>query len=132
MLPVIVLDLDINGMWFQHDGAPPHRLNIVRNWLDNHFPGRWIGYNGPAKWPARSPDLSALDFAVWGYIHDQVYNNLAQPANMHELQIRVRAAVASITPQFLINVFGEYEGRLTATLLFDGGKFEHMLNQRFA
>ena len=98
----LVLVPGSDSMWFQHDGAPPHRLNSVRNWLDNHFPGRWIGFNGPEKWPARSPDLSELDFATWGYVHDQVYNNRAQPANMQELQTCIRAAVANITPQFFL------------------------------
>ena len=53
-------------MFFQHDGAPPHSSSEVRNFLNYPFPGRWIGREGPHNWPARSPDLSPLDYCVWG------------------------------------------------------------------
>ncbi len=48
-------------LYFQHDGAGPLFADAVRNWLDEKFPGRWIGrrepfrgYNrtGPADKPA--------------------------------------------------------------------------------
>lgn len=49
---------------FQQDGAPPHYTLEVRQFLDGHFPGRWIGRRGPIEWPPRSPDLTPLDFFV--------------------------------------------------------------------
>ncbi|GFU90574.1 uncharacterized protein TNCV_4051561 [Trichonephila clavipes] len=49
-------------MWFQHDGAPAHFRADVRSALDTAYPKRWIGRGGPVNWPARSPDLSCLDF----------------------------------------------------------------------
>ncbi|GBN57358.1 hypothetical protein AVEN_151177-1 [Araneus ventricosus] len=33
----------IQGLWFQHDGAPAHFCAPVRGWLDMEYPGRWIG-----------------------------------------------------------------------------------------
>lgn len=50
------------GMWFLLDGAPPHYARVVANWLNNNFPERWIGRNGPVLWPPRSPDLNSCDF----------------------------------------------------------------------
>ncbi|KAJ8943679.1 hypothetical protein NQ318_015167 [Aromia moschata] len=45
-------------MYFMHDGAPPHFARIVREYLNEQFPGRWIGINdAPISWPPRSPDL---------------------------------------------------------------------------
>jgi len=35
------------GMWFMHDGAPPHFSRMARQYLNDHFPGKWIGRNGP-------------------------------------------------------------------------------------
>ena len=32
---------------FQQDGAPPHWGLIVRDFLNETFPNRWIGRNGP-------------------------------------------------------------------------------------
>jgi hypothetical protein len=47
---------------FQQDGAPPHYLGEVREYLSTRFPGRWIGRAAQIAWPPRSPDLTPLDF----------------------------------------------------------------------
>jgi hypothetical protein len=41
-------------------------------WLDQQFPRSWIG-RGPAEWPLRSPNLSPLDFYLWGHLKAMVY-----------------------------------------------------------
>ncbi|CAF3800897.1 unnamed protein product [Rotaria socialis] len=41
---------------FQQDGAPPHFSIDARRYLDDHFPGRWIGRGGSIRWAPRSPD----------------------------------------------------------------------------
>jgi len=61
-------------MYIQHDGAPPHSSREVRNFLNYRFSGRWIGRGGPHNWPARSPDLSPLEYCVWGRIKELVYS----------------------------------------------------------
>jgi len=61
-------------MYIQHDGAPPHSSREVRNFLNYRFPGRWIGRGGPHNWPARSPDLSPLDYCIWGWMKELVYS----------------------------------------------------------
>ncbi|KAJ4429534.1 hypothetical protein ANN_21703 [Periplaneta americana] len=63
-----------DGVIFQQDGAPPHFANMVRTFLDEQFPARWIGRGSPyITWPARSPDLTPPDFFLWGFVKDQVY-----------------------------------------------------------
>ena len=47
---------------FQQDGAPPHWSICVRHFLNETFPNRWIGRDGPTSWPPRSPDITPLDF----------------------------------------------------------------------
>ena len=61
------------GVFFQQDGAPPHWGRSVRDWLDETFPGTWIGRGGPIPWPPRSPDLTPPDFYLWGYLKSKVY-----------------------------------------------------------
>ena len=51
---------------FQQDGAPPHWSLNVRDYLDATFPDAWIGRGGPTAWPARSPDITPLDFFFVG------------------------------------------------------------------
>lgn len=59
-------------MFDQHDGAPPYFRLEVRQWLHTHFPEKWIGRgnDAPEKWPARSLDLTPLDFYMWGTLKD--------------------------------------------------------------
>ena len=60
--PIISGWENINELVFMLDGAPPHFALGVRAWLDQKFPGLWLGRRGPHEWPARSPDLTPCDF----------------------------------------------------------------------
>jgi hypothetical protein len=42
--------------------GPPHWCLLVRQCLDRHFSGCWIGRGEPLARPPQSPDLSSLDF----------------------------------------------------------------------
>lgn len=64
-----------NELYFQQDGAPAHNAQIVTDFLNYTFPQKWIGTNGPIRWPARSPDLSVLDFFLWGYLQNNIYSS---------------------------------------------------------
>jgi len=75
-LPDLLEDVPIalrRRMWFQQDGTPAHFTRDVRAFLHNSFPGRWIGRHGAVEWPARSPDLSPLDYYLWGHLKSLVY-----------------------------------------------------------
>lgn len=62
-----------DGIWFQHDGAPPHTSALAQRWLGRNFPRRYIGRGGVVDWPPRSPDLNPLDFGFWGILKSHVY-----------------------------------------------------------
>lgn len=114
-----------NDLWLQQDGAPPHYALLVRNYLDNVFPNRWIGRRGTIEWPPRSPDLTPLDFFLWGYLKSKVYQN--KPQNINELKERIRIQVAQITPEVLENVREEFAARLSHCILAEGRQFEHLI-----
>lgn len=78
-----------NNMIFQHDGCPAHFRITVRNWLNEQYPNRWIGRGGPIPWPARSPDLTPMDFFVWGRMKTLVYYDEAPVPNREELRRRI-------------------------------------------
>jgi hypothetical protein len=63
----------LSTMYFEQDGAPPHWSKKVRAWLDLQFPQRWIGRDGPIVWPARSPDITPMDFSLFGTIKNRIY-----------------------------------------------------------
>ncbi|EFN86571.1 hypothetical protein EAI_17558, partial [Harpegnathos saltator] len=64
----------------QQDDAPPHYAVIVRQFLTDTVPNRWIGRHGEIEWPSRSPDLPPLDYFLWGYVKNNVY--ATKPANL--------------------------------------------------
>jgi len=77
-----------------HDGAPPHFSRIARQYLNDHFPGKWIGRNGPVAWPPRSPDLNPIDLYLWGHVKNKVYSTPV--TNVNELWERIVATFDAI------------------------------------
>lgn len=84
----------LRNMYLQNDGAPAHVQRNVREWLDETFPGRWIGRNGPVPWPARSPDLNPLDYYLWGHMKTIVYATEVQ--TREELLQRIEMAANTV------------------------------------
>jgi hypothetical protein len=60
-------------LWFQHDGASVH--------YRRRYPDSWIGRGGLIYWPARSPDLTPLDYFLWGHMKNYIYR---EPVNSLE------------------------------------------------
>lgn len=89
-----IQDVNLRGLYFQQDGAPPHYSREVRAHLNDQFPNRWIGRAGPHSWPARSPDLTVLDYYVWGRMKDIVYRTEVNTRD--ELRERIVAAAEEI------------------------------------
>lgn len=123
-----IREISLNGhnqLWFQHDGAPPHYALRVRNYMDSEFPGRWIGRGGPKDWPPRSPDLSPLDFFLWGYLKRTVY--ASRPRNIEQLKTSIINQCRSISETTLVNVEEGCIRRMLRCKQNDGNHFEHLL-----
>lgn len=112
-------------MWLQHDGAPAHSSATVRQWLDDNFRGRWIGRQGPVLWPARSPDLTPLDFFLWGHVKEVVYSTA--PTTPDDMKTRIRNCFRAITPDMLRRVQGSFTNRIALCMQNFGGHFEQLL-----
>ena len=61
------------AMYFQHDGAPSHCTRHVMLHFNDTFPNRWIGRGTTINWPPKSPDLTPLNFCLWGLMKSEVY-----------------------------------------------------------
>lgn len=106
------------GLTFQQDGAPAHYAAGVRAWLDQHFPGRWIGRRGPLEWPPRSPDLAPCDFFLWGYLKEQVYR--PRPATIQQLGDRIQQCCAELPPAMCAKACRSVPTRLEECSALDG------------
>ena len=92
---------------FQQDGAPPHWGSDVRRFLDATFPNRWIGRDGPKPWPPRSPDITRLDFFLWGCVKDKVFSTPVP--DITNLKAKITDAFATITEDMLENAWREID-----------------------
>ena len=68
---------NIEDLIFMQHGAPPHFAVVVGEWLNAHFPGRWMGR-----------DLTPCDFLLWGWWKEQVYST--KPTTLEEPEWRIR------------------------------------------
>ena len=66
------------------------------------FQDRIISRNSDFEWPPCSPDLTAPDFWLWGYLKDKVYAN--KPRTIQELKANIRQEILSLQPQMLRSV----------------------------
>ena len=110
---------------------PPHVTLPVRRYLTETFGNQWIGRFGPQPWPARSPDLTPLDFFLWGYVKDRVFVTECNTAA--EMRVRIVNVFASLReeciqdPSFMPRVHAETLRRAQICERVGGGHFEPYL-----
>ncbi|GBL76474.1 hypothetical protein AVEN_53230-1 [Araneus ventricosus] len=97
----------LRNVWFHHDGA--HKET---------FQNQVIGFAGFVEWPPPSPDLTPLDFFIWGHIKGQVY--ATRPPTLQDLRRRITDACASVTPAMLHNVQREIQSRVQMCIVANG------------
>jgi len=116
-------------MYFQHDGAPPHYTRHVREYLNESFPNRWLGHGGPVAWALRLPDLTPLDYYLWGHMKTLVYETKVESKSSTARSyfcsgIRNHPdSIASATQSLLM--------RAENCLATGGGHFEQLLLSRY-
>lgn len=128
-LPELLEDIPLrarNNIIYQHDGAPPHNRRDVSDFLNNHY-NIWMGNKanrdmGQIVCPARSADLTPLDFWLWGQIKNDVYS--VRINTPEELRQQINAAFNRITEQQINNVHRNFVNRLRLCIQYDGRHFE--------
>lgn len=117
--------IELNNVYFQHDGAPPHNAAIINNFLADNFANNWIANQGPNRWPPRSPDLTPMDFFLWGRLKDLIFKH---PINSRQdLQVAVLRSFESLTPIELMNSARHVQTRCRLCVRERGRQFEHLI-----
>jgi len=113
-------------MWFQWDKMPAHYDYRIRNTLNQMFPERWIGRSGPIIWPARSLDLTPLDFFLQGYLKISYIakDRMILMSWKRELQQPVKASV------ILLNVLRSFKYHITFCIHCQERQFKHISQGR--
>jgi len=78
--------------------------------LDATFPNRWIGRDGQTPWPPQLPDITPLDFFLWGHVKDKVFSTPVP--DITNLKARITDAFVTITEDMLENTWRETDYRL--------------------
>ncbi|CAK1587171.1 unnamed protein product [Parnassius mnemosyne] len=116
------------NMWYQHDGCPAHCRVTVRRWLDENYRHRWIGRGGPIPWPARSPDITPMDYYVWGHMKSIVYCDNVPVPTLDQLRDRIINATNDIRRTLTSNVIkSELRKRMRVCIRNRGSHIEQNL-----
>lgn len=130
ILPELLEDVPLAirlRMWWQQDGHPAHTARSVRDILNQRFPNRVLALHGTIPWPARSPDLTPLDFFVWGTIKNIVYRT--EPTTEDDMRERIRGAFATITPGMLRRTRSNFTRRVELCVDREGAHIEHLIKR---
>ena len=90
--------------------------------LDATFPNRWIGWDCSTPWPPRSPDITHLDFFLWGYVKDSVFSTPVP--DITNLKTRITDAFVTVTEDVLENTWREDDYRIDVLRATKGAHVE--------
>ena len=93
------------------DGAPPHFAIDVYEWLNAHFPEKWMGR-----------DMTPCVFYLCGWLKEQVY--IIKPTTLVERDGRTREVMSSIPQEFLVKSVDAVPSRLEKLVVNAGTHIE--------
>ncbi|GFV18026.1 uncharacterized protein TNCV_168301 [Trichonephila clavipes] len=114
----------LNDIVWMQDGAPPHIARSVKRLLDQHFGDRIISRYYPFPSPARSPDLTPMDFWFWGYLKSTVY--LCTPQTLSDLKDSIRREIGNIPRAMLRAAILSTVSRMQCVIACDGTHVENV------
>ncbi|KAJ8880648.1 hypothetical protein PR048_017118 [Dryococelus australis] len=95
-------------MWFQQDCETSNTARQTMALLQELFPARTLSRNGNISWPPRSPNLTAPDFFICGFLKKSVYRD--KPRTLAALKDKIDLgegnATCCATDSSLSNVNG--------------------------
>ena len=97
ILPLLLeyLPLNVRRSMYQQDGCPAYSARIITELLNRKFGDRWISRSRNKRWAASSPDLTLMDFYLWGKLK-QVYSEI--PMTRKDMKERIKRACVVIDP----------------------------------
>ena len=118
-------EMNVEGMWFQQDGATCHTARETIQLLHQSFPGRVISRFGDQNWPPRSCDLTPLDFFLWGFLKSMVYAN--KPTTTQALKDEIGRCINEIPQHSCKTVIENFIKRSRACQQSRGGHLHDIL-----
>jgi len=107
--------------------ATAHTAVISIAALRRLFPQGVISRFGDMPWPPRSPDLTAPDFFLWGYLK-KVYST--RPTDLHALKENIREEIAKFSEETLQAVMRSFITRVLLCIEEGGGHLKDSVNKK--
>ena len=110
--------------FFRQGGAPCHFHHNVRTYLNENMQNKWIGRRGPVEYPPRSPDLTPLEFFLWGFLKDKIYSR--KPTTIAEMRVAIEEEYAQVSLEMLLDVCRSISLRYEKCIKQNDSQFEHL------
>lgn len=112
-----------DGIILQQDSAPCHHALVVQDILAETLLGCLTGRQAELiVWPLRSPDITPLDFFLWGFGKTQVYQTPVD--GLSDLRRSIHSVIVNITLVMMSNTWQEIEYKLDKCHATNGVHFE--------
>jgi hypothetical protein len=115
---------NVEGFWFQQDGATAHTARLPRAIL-KVFPGRVVSLHEAVPWPPRSPDLSPCDFFCGGYLKAGVFKHRSR--SLDQLKEAIQEEIEGTAPDVLVRVMENFQERLQMCIGRQGHHLEDII-----
>lgn len=110
-------DHDEDQLVFQQDGAPAHRSQSTRTWLEAR---NIVTLN----WPACSPDLNPME-NVWGVMVRRIYADNRVYSNLNELRTAIVDCWGSLEANLFDNLNLSMNNRIFQLINRNGGATDY-------
>ena len=121
-----LLPEELESGYFQQDGATAHTTRENLRYLEEFYDDRIISLRANPEWPPRSPDLTPLDFSVFGWMKDSIYKNRVH--TLEELMDKItRFCNENLNEEVLQDIFENKKRRVALCLRENGQHFQHLL-----
>ena len=120
--PSVRHEANNKGYFYQQDGAPPHCTRQYLYFVFETFSNRVISRRTETPWPACSPDLSPLEYWLWGELQATVIEK--SPESLQEVIDVVNEGAASMERSKIIRATKNFRRRVELCRKKKGGHFE--------
>ena len=116
-----------NFIWMQ-DGASPHAMESTIQLIQSYF-SRMIAKRAPIEtnleWPPNSPDLTPLDYWLWGHVKPKCKKS----STVNEIKEEFTRKINRIPLRTVQRTIKEFPERLKLCLQNNGGHFESNIHR---
>ena len=104
---------------FTQDGATSHAAKAVTAFI------KTCDFKVLEPWPANSPDLTVMDYAIWGILCGAVQKQ--NPGSEVDLKVAIRRAVMDLELEVVQRAVDQFPKRLAICVECEGGNFEYKM-----